>query len=198
MLATVSPNDSTIVDVVATLGLRERLKQATAAAHRALDARFGAFDLATPSGYLRFLEASAAALTPLEAALERAGVQGIFEDWPQRSRRPAIAADIARLGGVIRPLPDVGSFNRNQAVGAMYVLEGSRLGARYLLRTVLASADPTVAGAARYLRHGADLRLWPSFLDALARVIVAPGDEAEIVAGARRAFAAFAAAAARA
>jgi heme oxygenase (biliverdin-IX-beta and delta-forming) len=198
MLAIVSSNDSTIVEGVASCGLRERLKQATAAAHRALDARFGAFDLTTRPGYLRFLEASAAALTPLEDALERAGVQEIFEDWPLRSRRAAIAADIARLGGAIRPLPDIGTFNRNQVVGAMYVLEGSRLGAQYLLKTVLAAASPAIAGSTRYLRHGADQRLWPSFLDALACVIVAPGEEAEIISGARQAFAAFATAAARA
>jgi heme oxygenase (biliverdin-IX-beta and delta-forming) len=198
MLAAASPSDSAVVERVGFNGLRERLKRATTPAHHALDIRFSAFDLTTRSGYLRFLEASAAAVAPLEEALERAGVLMMFEDWPQRSRRAAIAADIDCLGGAIRPLPDIGALTRNQVIGALYVLEGSRLGARYLLKKVLGSAGPPIAGATRYLRHGADQHLWRSFLEALAREIVAPGEEADIVAGAHRAFAVFAAAAARA
>jgi heme oxygenase (biliverdin-IX-beta and delta-forming) len=78
----------------------------------------------------------------------------------------------------------------------MYVLEGSRLGAKYLLRAVAAGGDPKIAAATRYLSHGAGLRLWPAFLQTLEDQPVTPQDEAAIIAGAHLAFALFAEAAA--
>ncbi|MFK4538625.1 heme oxygenase [Bradyrhizobium ottawaense] len=66
-------------------GLRERLRDATADAHREVDAQLSSFDLTVLAGYRRFLQASAGALLPLEAALVAAGVARIFPDWPERS-----------------------------------------------------------------------------------------------------------------
>jgi heme oxygenase len=173
-------------------GLRDRLKQATAEAHRDLDARLGALDLVKRDGYRRFLEINAAALLPLEAALEEAGVAAIFTDWPWRSRRAAIAADLARVRGSLRTLEAQPKLNRNAVFGTLYVLEGSRLGAKYLLRTVAHSADPVITQATAYLDHGAGQHLWPSFLHALEHQPFMPGDEPEIIAGAHLAFSVFA------
>jgi heme oxygenase (biliverdin-IX-beta and delta-forming) len=159
MLLASAPDDPTGMGIAKSSGLRDMLQEATATAHRDLDAKFAAFDLASRRGYRRFLEASAAALLPLEAALERAGVACLFTDWPQRARRAAITADLARLDGVIRSLEDVCPLSRNGVLGTMYVLEGSRLGAGYLLRMVAQSADPLIAGARAYLGHGAPVSL---------------------------------------
>jgi heme oxygenase (biliverdin-IX-beta and delta-forming) len=180
----------------ATSPLREKLKQATAPAHRDIDAQFSRFDLTSVAGYRRFLEASAAALVPLEAALEVAGIASVIDDWPQRSRRAAIVSDLARLNGAVRPLGEFAPLNRSTALGVMYVLEGSRLGAKVLLRTIAVRSEPEIAAATRYLRHGAGQALWPSFLLTLERE--PQNAEAEIIAGAQRAFAVFAKAAARA
>jgi heme oxygenase len=198
MLVAGSPIEVACVEEGKHGGLRHRLREATAAAHHDLDAQFAAFDLTARSGYRRFLEASAAALLPLEAALERAGVTRLFFDWPERARRDAITADLARLGGIVRPMDEVGPLSRNAVLGIMYVLEGSRLGARYLLRTIAASADPGIAEARAYLGHGAGRPFWPSFLARLEREPLTGEDEAEAIAGARQAFAMFAEAAARA
>ena len=176
-------------------GLRERLKLATSADHRSLDAQFSDFDLTSLRGYRRFLEASAAALLPLEAAMEQAGVGRIFPDWPERSRSRAIEADLDRLDGVARPLCRVGLLNRNNVLGVMYVLEGSRLGAKFLLRSI--AGNPLLERASRYLRHGAGQPLWRNFLQRLESEPVAPDDEPEITRGAHHAFAMFAEAAAR-
>jgi heme oxygenase (biliverdin-IX-beta and delta-forming) len=178
--------------------LRDKLKQATASAHRSLDARFTGFDLTNISGYRGFLEANAAALLPLEAALEEAGVASIFPDWPERSRRTAILTDLDCVDGVVQPLGDVAPLGRNAMLGVMYVLEGSRLGAKYLLRAIDASSEPRIVLATSYLSHGAGQRLWPSFLQILEDQSVTLQDEAEIIAGAHLAFALFAEAAARA
>ena len=177
-------------------GLRERLRDATAAAHRELDAQLSSFDLTALAGYRRFLQASAGALLPLEAALVAAGVAGIFPDWPERSRSAAITADLARLGSAAQSTVSVPSLTPGGVFGTMYVLEGSRLGAKFLMKEVTEAADPRVAEATSYLHHGAGKRLWQSFLSRLESEEVY--DEAEVIAAARAAFAAFERAADRA
>jgi len=95
--------------------LHARLRQATAESHRMLDKLFGGFDLRQRAGYRRFLEASAAALLPLEAALVEAGVKHLFPDWPLRSRRRAILDDLARIDGTVHLLaPAATEFRSNR------------------------------------------------------------------------------------
>jgi heme oxygenase len=195
MLTVTPPDHAGCVERIFPSNLRGQLKAATAATHRALDARVGSFDLTSVAGYRRFLEASAAALLPLEAGLERSGVAHLFADWPRRSRSAAITADLDDLGGSVHPLPLVAAMSRLEMLGTMYVLEGSRLGAKYLLRTVVACDQPPMAAATRYLRHGHGLPLWRTFLKRLEREPVTPDGEYETIAGAQRAFAMFAAAA---
>lgn len=177
-------------------GLRERLREATSAAHRALDTRLSAFDLGGLAGYRRFLQASAGALLPLEAALVEAGVERMFPDWPERSRSAAIAVDLGRLGTSAASTVSVPRLTRSGVLGTMYVLEGSRLGAKFLLKTVADAGDSRISEATTYLRHGAGKRLWQSFLMKLASE--EPGDEDEIIDFARIAFDAFERAADRA
>ena len=180
-------------------GIRDKLKAATAAAHHALDERLSVFDLTARAHYRRFLEASAAALLPLEAALRKAGIADMFEDWPLRTRSAAITADLNQLGGTVNLLPlPAEPLDRCGVLGTLYVLEGSRLGAAYLARMVAASADPRVRAATRYLCHGSGQGLWRSFLDRLEREPVSAADERAMIVSAQQAFAMFAAAAAAA
>jgi heme oxygenase len=174
-------------------GIRDRLKVSTAADHHALDERLSQLDLTTTAHYRRFLRASAAALLPLEQALEDAGVARVIHDWAERRRTEAIRADLADVRGtaVTMGLP-VPILDRPALFGTLYVLEGSRLGAAYLLRVVTASADPRVRSATRYLRHGAGRGLWRSFLTQFAREPASPDDEERMIVSAREAFAMFA------
>jgi len=177
-------------------GLRDRLRDATAAAHRELDAQLSSFDLTVMAGYRRFLRASAGALLPLEAALVEAGVARMFPDWPERSRSAAIAADLGRLGSAAQSTVSVPPLTSGGMLGTMYVLEGSRLGAKFLLKEVADAADPRIAEATGYLSHGAGKRLWQSFLSRLQSEEVS--DEDEVIEAARTAFVAFERAADRA
>jgi heme oxygenase len=172
-------------------GLRYRLRDATADAHARLDAQLETFDLRQLSDYRRFLEISAAALLPLEAALVEAGVERVFPDWPSRSRTRALLADLDRTGGVARPLPAPDALDFAGILGTMYVLEGSRLGARLLLEDVLQSSDAVVAGATAYLGHGAGRPLWQSFVESLERHAASLDEDTRAIAGARRAFGLF-------
>jgi heme oxygenase len=168
--------------------LRFRLKEATAAAHRRLDDRVSGLDLQKFDDYRRYLAASAAALLPLEAALRGAGVAQVFPDWEDRSRTAAIRHDLALLGATLPPLPPSPRLSRANIFGVMYVLEGSRLGAKFLLRTVETSPDPRVATATAYLAHGAGRPLWPGFVARLRSAALTADDEAEVFDGARLAF----------
>ncbi|WP_349627026.1 biliverdin-producing heme oxygenase [Bradyrhizobium sp. Y36] len=172
------------------------MRDATSAAHRKLDAQLSSFDLTVFSGYRRFLQASAGALLPLEAALVEAGVARMFPDWPERARSHAIATDLARLGQDAQATVSVSPMTPGGVLGTMYVLEGSRLGAKFLLKTIADATDSRVAEATAYLSHGTGKRLWQSFLSKLQSE--EPCDEDEVIEAARAAFAAFERAADRA
>jgi len=193
-----SPEQETTFRIYRPTTIRERLREATAEAHAALDACLQALDLTTRAGYGRFLAANAAALVAVEMALEAAGVHDVLPDWDRRARSRAINADLDLLGIRTRSVPADMTFNRARMLGALYVLEGSRLGAKFLVRQVTRSTDPLVRAATAYLRHGENERFWPSFLDLLARELPSPAEEEDMIAGAQWAFARFAEAAARA
>jgi heme oxygenase len=175
--------------------LRSILRDATAADHARLDAKLGALDLCTVTGYRRFLEINATALLPLERSLERAGVGVMLSDWGDRARTEAILTDIARLGGRTGRLDAPELTDRAAMLGTLYVLEGSRLGAAYLLRTVRQCSDPLVSGNIAFLTHGAGRHFWPQYL-AVLESHADELDEDHLVRSARSAFGLFAHAAA--
>ncbi|MGJ5044925.1 biliverdin-producing heme oxygenase [Bradyrhizobium sp. HKCCYLRH1062] len=117
----------------------------------------------------------------------------LIQDWPQRRRAQAIAGDLADFGAAPVPMDlPAPSLDRAGVFGTLYVLEGSRLGAAYLLRMVAASADPRVRRATRYLGHGARQGLWSSFLSQLAQARTTADEEVRMIVSAREAFAMFA------
>lgn len=168
------------------------MRAATAGDHQALDQTATALDFDSASGYGRFLLASAAALTPLELALEREGVASWMPDWSSRSRRAVLREDLAALGLLPIPVMEIHpTFSRAFAVGVLYVLEGSRLGAKFLVRRVR-EAGPTLPLG--YLSHGEGSNLWLSFLGWLEAQQKVGCQTDEAVEGARYGFCCFAAA----
>lgn len=130
------------------------MRDATSAAHRQLDAQLSSFDLRVFSGYRRFLQASAAALLPLEAALVEGGVAKKFPDWQERARSAAIAAALGRLGSAAASTLSVPPLTSSSGVmGTTYGLEGSRLGAKFLLKTVADASDPRIGEATAQTRR---------------------------------------------
>ena len=105
------------------------LRARTSAAHELVDAAFGRFDLHEEDDYRRALQAHARALLPSEA--EAAQV------WPAlRSRAEALATDLASLGSSEEFARPQHVVERPHAWGALYVVEGSRLGGRLLAQRV--------------------------------------------------------------
>ncbi len=166
------------------------LRAATGIAHERLDARFGVFDLADTRDYGRFLQAHAAALMPVEAALDTAGMAALLDDWPARRRAALIAADLAALGlAMPAPVPVAPLANMAAAWGAAYVVEGSRLGGAMLARRV--ADDAPRAYLATPLPKGA----WRLFLGRLDAALDADAARATAIRGALATFAVFEAAA---
>jgi heme oxygenase len=180
--------------------VRETLRAATADLHAAIDARFAPLIGAGAAGYREFLGASAAAIVPLERALGAANVRRILPDWAQRARTEALLADLADLQSeppaeqALAAVPDMST--EAFQFGVLYVLEGSRLGARILLRHVQQDGDPRVRSATRYLRHGEGGGFWRGYLDRLEASAAVTQDPDGAVAGAQTAFALFGAGAA--
>lgn len=160
------------------------LRAATATVHEAVERRFAGHDLACRDQYAAFLAMQGAALVPLERALEAAGIARDLPDWPQRRRADALLGDLAALGrGAPAATPAPMIAPGAEALGAAYVLEGSRLGAA-VLRRRLAPGLPDA-----FLRHGAGAGLWRVFLARLAQV--PPAGAPAAIRGARAAFARF-------
>jgi heme oxygenase len=168
---------------------RSRLRAATADLHTELDTGLAPLIEHGDAGYARFLLRTAAALLPLEQALERANVATLLPDWSLRSRTQAIRVDLAELMLCDPPqLPQPEIRGEASKFGMLYVLEGSRLGSRLLLREAQARLSPAVRAATRYLSHGQGQPLWPTFLQRLETSPNVRRDPEQAAQGARAAF----------
>ena len=168
---------------------RQHVRAATRAAHARVDGLFGAFDLADPADYRRFLEAHGSVTPSCERALSASGAAELLADWDRRARAPSLAADLADLGGASIGIPSpTRRLTPAQAFGMMYVLEGSRLGGAVLARRVLASPSAACRSATRYLRHGEGQRLWSAFVAAFDNSPVVRDALDDVVRGALAAF----------
>lgn len=184
-----SQNDLTLA--APTTSARFALRSATAEAHARLDALFSTFDLTNPVDYGRFLQAQAGAFAPMEDALDAAGAALVVPDWPARRRAPALSADLASLG-LPHPAPVAAPALRSEAaiLGALYVLEGSRLGGALLVRTVPEGLPKT------FLTPG-NPAAWRAFVTLLDERLSSRADLDTASAAAAAAFSAFAFSASR-
>lgn len=143
---------------------RAHIREATRPAHERLDRRMSALNLGTRHGYEIFLRATAGALIPLEREI---GDGAPLTDWPRRRRTDALARDLDRLGLTSpRPVQPPPLTSGPARLGAIYVLEGSRLGGKLILQAVEQDGDAEMRAATAYLRHGETGRLFHGFLDA--------------------------------
>jgi len=162
-------------------GARQALRNATMASHDRVDDLFTHFSLADRASYIRFLKAHARALAPLEAIAR-----------PAAPRLPLLAEDLAALGESLPAPVDVpDEAGEGFRWGALYALEGSRLGGAMLARRVAADL-PRAYLSAVHEKGG-----WVAFQQQLD-VQAEQGGKSWIdgaVQGAQAAFALFAAAA---
>ncbi|NJC33674.1 heme oxygenase [Sphingomonas jejuensis] len=156
------------------------LRAETAEMHERVDGVFGRYSLTDTDSYARLLRAHALALPAAERVLE--SVPGL-PAW--RSRTDALSADLSALGTPMpAPLPLAPAAGLAEALGMLYVTEGSRLGGVMLSRQV----RPDLPSA--YLSAGHLPGEWRAMVAAIDTTIAALGPDAtkDAVAGAIRTF----------
>lgn len=164
--------------------LRNALRAGTAEYHNVVDDLFGRFDLSDRQDYGAFLTGHARVLPAVEQALEDGGIAGLLPDWPERRRTEMLRSDLASLGLQIPPALAFGPLQGDDALwGAVYVLEGSKLGGAMLAKRVPAELPAT------YLSHQGPKGSMKTFMDKLAETQASNEDQA--IAAARSVFAAF-------
>jgi heme oxygenase len=129
----------------------------------------------------------------LSAPMFEPGWRGVGLDIAAHRRAHFLAADLSDLGrrGVTGALRFAPLATFGQALGCLYVLEGSALGGPTVARLVQAAlGEVPVAFLTGQGRHG--LVLWRAICDALERFDAHSRDGDEVVAGACQTFAAFA------
>lgn len=158
-------------------GLRGFLRAETQDLHESLDHLVGAFR--TIEDYDRFLLGSFRHRSPAEAAFTGIPVPAV------RRMLPALLADLAdRDLAVPATQPLHLSNDMASALGAAYVIEGSALGARVLVKSA-ASLGLSATHGARYLSaQSASIAAWRELLVLLDRMETSSWDRA---AGAARA-----------
>jgi heme oxygenase len=149
-----------------------------------VDARFSALNLRDEKDYRRFLMLHAIAFLPIEKAITDAGAARLIDDWEAMRRSPELIADLEALG-LAAPSDNGGpSFADDAAMlGAIYVLEGSRLGGAALRKSI----DP--AFPHRFLAHPQPKGRWRGLVALLERNL---GESVRVNSAAKAALGAFA------
>lgn len=171
-----------------------RLKHDTCPDHEAVEALAHVMDEhLTLDGYrehLRRMHRVHAALEPRLAAVP--GLADVVPDLDQRWKAEQARADLEALGTTPLAPPSVPAFDSvAHALGCLYVLEGSTLGARHITRHVDGKLGEAVRGARRYLVGYGDNTgaRWKSFGEAVERYCAAhPECEDAVIAGAKATF----------
>nr|WP_295661158.1 biliverdin-producing heme oxygenase [Polymorphobacter sp.] len=174
---------------------RSRLRSATDDSHRRLDEivdQAGFFD-DRPS-YASYLEATLRARQPLELTLTDSGAEALFEAWPDRRIVAALREDIADVTGTVPaadPIVIVSTMSPAQAIGSLYVLEGSALGGRQLALRAHAIGMSPAFGARHFAQQTATPKSWSTFLRVLEALPLDTAEEDACIAAAVAVFASF-------
>jgi heme oxygenase (biliverdin-IX-beta and delta-forming) len=146
---------------------RTMLRARIAALHARLDRMVNSSCLGDTLRLGRLLTIHYDALMLLVPALERAGAEHVCPGWEGRSRLAALEEDLMVLRTrPYRPPAHRPSFAREPEIwGALYALEGSRLGNRIILRRVMECGSEDERRATQFLADGLkDRTAWSEFV----------------------------------
>lgn len=171
--------------------VRARLRGATQDAHARVDGCFPQ-GLADAGDYRRYLRGMHAVLQALDLGLAAPGLPASWQAWRRPERTGWLLEDLADTGNA--PLaggPALALSGGAEAAGALYVMEGSALGATRLLGDAHALGLSGDKGARFLHGHGGESSgaRWRDYLRCLEEANFDPGDEETLFAAARRTFA---------
>jgi heme oxygenase (biliverdin-IX-beta and delta-forming) len=175
----------------------KRLKAATHAAHERLDKRIMQLNpFADRESYARLVTMQYLFHRDLDALFFNEELDGLLPDLAGRRRLALIEQDFADLGVEIPQTDSVPTFARgekvalSEALGWLYVIEGSNLGAAFLLKYAAKLGLDENMGA-RHLAGAPEGRglHWRTFTAALDSIELSDDEERAVIAGADAAFA---------
>lgn len=184
--------NQTLVDATRS----QRLKAATHAAHARLDHRImAAQPFASRANYARFVQAQYCFHCDMESVYRNPVLASVVPELAQRRRLPQLVADLADLGVAVpamrpAPAPD-GRYYEKQvnALGWLYVAEGSSLGAAILAKLAAKLGLHEQFGARHLAGHpDGRARHWRQFTAALDSVPLDPAQEQAVIDAACAAF----------
>ncbi|CAI8864178.1 Heme oxygenase PigA [Pseudomonas jessenii] len=170
----------------------QRLNQITHEPHSKLDALVKAHaPFETPANFARFVVAQYLFQSELVSLYNDAELSAIVPDLPARCRADAARADLADLDTDV-PAPVAGALKnptKAEALGWIFVSEGSKLGAAFLIKRAVGLGLSETFGA-RHLGEPAGGRAdgWKSFVKTLDGLAFSAQEEAEVEKGAIDAF----------
>ncbi|NUU34977.1 biliverdin-producing heme oxygenase [Pseudomonas sp. C2B4] len=170
----------------------QRLNQITHEPHSKLDALVKAHaPFETQANFARFVVAQYLFQSELVALYNDAELTAIVTDLPARCRAEAAKADLADLDTEV-PAPVAGAVNnpsKAEALGWLFVSEGSKLGAAFLIKRAVGLGLSETFGA-RHLGEPAGGRAqgWKHFVKTLDELAFSAEEEAQLDKGAINAF----------
>lgn len=183
------------------LKFNEQLKAGTAEKHRMLEetelSKVMMSPLLTQVAYTEYLQRMYRFISLFEDTYYNK-LAGIVKDAHERKKATLLKADIEKNGWLKESSQPVKWFNNNIStgylLGAMYVIEGSTLGGRFLYgnaNKVLGLTETT--GAAYFAGYGSQTGAkWKTFITTLNEYAAAhPGEQQDIIDGANFTFDAF-------
>ena len=170
----------------------QRLNQITNEPHQKLDALVKAHKpFETRENFARFVVAQYLFQAELQALYTDPALKQIVPDLPERCRAEQAKADLADLNTEV-PAPVAGAVNspsKAEALGWIFVSEGSKLGAAFLIKRAVGLGLSDTFGA-RHLGEPAGGRAegWKSFIRTLDGLELTAEEEADLDKGAVAAF----------
>ncbi|UTH75472.1 biliverdin-producing heme oxygenase [Chromobacterium sp. IIBBL 290-4] len=182
------------MSAVAETTRTQDLKARTHATHDQLDQRIMANQpFASRDNYARFLDAQYRFLRDADALYDNPELAKLFPDLAERRRYVSIAADMGDLGRALPQLaeaPISSQLDVATAMGWLYVVEGSKLGAAILYKLANKLGLDEKFGARHLAGHpDGRARHWRAFTSALDGLMLDEESEARVTAGAVSAFA---------
>lgn len=170
----------------------QRLNQATHAPHERLDSAVKAHDpFSSRENFTPFVQAQYLFQSELQALYQDAELIAIFPDLAARCRARQAQADLGDLGAALpKAIPGApAELSRAEALGWLFVSEGSKLGAAFLIKRVTALGLNETFGA-RHLGEpeGGRAAGWKLFTQILDDLQLSVEEDRQAEAGALAAF----------
>lgn len=172
----------------------EHLRATTHAAHETVDQTImRARPFSSVENYGLFLKVQYAFHRDVKPLYHHTDLLALIPDLDRRSRLEAVGQDAADLG-IALPVPEAAPATDRlmsvaEALGWLYVIEGSNLGAAFLFKAALKMGLSETHGA-RHLSEAPEGRAeqWRTFKVALNAPTLSAEEEALVIAGAEAAF----------